>query len=206
MTNLSKRVLTFLCLCGLAVVTASLHGIVRAHANSSPPFFEQPSTQPDGQRDFDFEIGAWTVHLSRRLKPLTGSTTWVEYEGTSVVRKVWNGRANLGELDVKGPSGHIQGLSLRLYNAESRQWYISWSNANDGLLGPPMVGRFKNRRGEFYNQESLDGQAIFVRFIFSDMTPQSFRLEQAFSNDGGQTWEPNWNATFTRTSRTSGDR
>jgi hypothetical protein len=157
-----------------------------------------PLERPDGQRDFDFEFGEWTVRLSRLLRPLTGSTTWVKYEGTSVVRKVWDGRANLGELNVEGPPGRIQGLSLRLYNPETRQWHISWANASDGLLGPPMIGGFRDGRGEFYNQETLNGRAIFVRFIFSDIMPATFRLEQAFSADGGRTWEPNWIAEFAR--------
>lgn len=154
--------------------------------------------RPDGQHDFDFEFGEWTVRLSRLLRPLTGSTAWLKYEGTSVVRKVWNGRANLGEISVDGAAGHIEGLSLRLYDPETREWHISWANANDGLLGPPMIGGFRNGRGEFYNQETLNGRAIFVRFIFSDITATTFRLEQAFSGDGGKTWEPNWIAEFTR--------
>jgi hypothetical protein len=104
----------------------------------------------------------------------------------------------MGELEVEGPAGHIEGLSLRLYNPQSHQWYISWANSNDGALGPPMVGEFNNGRGEFYDQEPFNGRAIYVRFIFSDITPTSFRLEQAFSADGGKTWEPNWIATFTR--------
>jgi len=152
--------------------------------------------QRDGRDDFDFEFGAWKVHISRRLRPLTGSTTWVEYDGTSTVRKVWNGAANLGELEVDGSAGHIEGLSLRLYNPQTQQWNISWSNANDGTIGPPMVGGFNNGRGEFYDQETLNGRAIYVRFIFSDITKSTFRLEQAFSDDGGKTWEANWLATF----------
>jgi len=111
---------------------------------------------------------------------------------------VWNGRANLGELEVDGPSGHVEGLSLRLYHPDSRQWYISWANSNDGTMGPPMIGGFKNGRGEFYDQESLNGRAIFVRFIFSDVTAKTFRFEQAFSDDGGKTWETNWIATFVK--------
>jgi len=160
----------------------------------------KPSVQQqgDGQHDFDFEFGAWKAHISRRLKPLTGSTTWVEYNGTSVVRRVWNARANLGELEVSGPAGRIEGLSLRTYNPQSRQWNISWSNSADGTVGLPMIGEFKNGRGEFFNQESLDGRAIFVRFIFSDITANSFRIEQAFSDNGGKTWEANWIATFSR--------
>jgi hypothetical protein len=163
-------------------------------------FAQAPAAAPDGRHDFDFEFGSWTTHLSRRLKPLTGSTTWVEYDGTSVVRKVWNGAANLGELELDGPAGHIEGLSLRLYNPESRQWGISFSNSAGGTLGPAMVGGFKNGRGEFYDQETFNGRAIFVRFIFSDITANAFKLEQAFSDDGGKTWEANWIATFKRES------
>jgi hypothetical protein len=123
----------------------------------------------------------------------------VEYRGTSVVRRVWDGRANLGELEVEGPSGRIQGLSLRLFNPEAGQWQIRWANGRDGLLGLPMVGGFRNGVGEFYNQEEVNGRAVFVRFIFSEVTPTSFRLEQAFSADGGKSWEPNWIARFRRT-------
>jgi hypothetical protein len=162
----------------------------------SPP---QPAAQRDGQHDFDFEIGSWKARLSRLDRPLTGSTRWLDYAGTSVVRAVWDGRANLGELAVQGPAGRIEGLTLRLYNPRARQWNITWSNAAEGVLDrATMFGGFTGGRGEFFGQDSLDGRAIFVRFVFSDVTPASFRFEQAFSADGGQTWEVNWKATFTR--------
>lgn len=154
--------------------------------------------QRDGQRDFDFEIGTWRTHLRRLQNPLTGSKTWVEYEGTSVVRKIWNGRANLVELDVSGPAGRIEGLSLRLYNPESRQWSLNFSNSRGGTLSPPVIGEFRNGRGEFFSQETLNGRAILVRFVISDITPDSCRFEQAFSDDGGKTWEVNWIATDKR--------
>jgi hypothetical protein len=150
----------------------------------------------DGQHDFDFEFGAWQARVARLAKPLSGSTTWIQYEGPSVVRALWGGQGNLGEIDVTGPAGRIRGLSLRLYDPQTRQWRISWANSRDGQLGVPMVGQFTNGRGEFYNQETYEGRAVFVRFIFSDITPKSFRLEQAFSVDGGKSWEPNWIATF----------
>ena len=152
----------------------------------------------DGQRDFDFEIGSWRAHLKRRLHPLAGSDEWAEYDGTSVVRKVWDGRANLGEFNVANAPMHLQGLTLRLYNPSSHQWSIYWGNSRDGSLTTPMVGAWSNGRGFFYDQELFEGRAIFVRFIFSDVAPDSFRLEQAFSQDGGVTWEANWIATFTR--------
>jgi hypothetical protein len=156
--------------------------------------------QRDGQHDFDFEFGSWKAQIKRLRNPLTGSSDWIEYEGTSVVRTVWDGKANLGELEVEGPAGRIEGLSLRTYNPETGQWHIHWANSGDGLLGPPMVGGFENGIGEFYNQEFLNGRAIYVRFIFSDLAPDSFSIEQAFSADGGKTWETNWIATFEKVS------
>jgi hypothetical protein len=159
---------------------------------------QEPAPQPDGQHDFDFEFGSWNTHIRRLLRPLTGSNTWVDLNGTSILRKIWDGRGNLGELEVGNRTMHLEGLSLRLYSPISHQWSIWWSNSQDGTLGTPMIGQFKNGRGEFYDQELFQGMAIYVRFIFSDITPTSFRLEQAFSADGGKTWEPNWIATFVR--------
>jgi len=152
----------------------------------------------DGQHDFDFEIGTWTTHLRRRLHPLTGSNTWVEYEGQSVVRKIWDGRANLVELEADGPAGHFEGLNLRLYNPQSHQWSLNFASSSGGSLSQPTMGEFKNRRGEFYDQETLDGRAILVRFVISEITAESCRFEQAFSDDGGKTWEVNWIETDTR--------
>ncbi len=195
MTNISRRLLTHFLVPGLLW---ALHP-APAPAQSTPSAPATPAApERDGQHDFDFEFGSWKAHLSRLLHPLTGSTTWVDYEGTSVVRKVWNGRANLGELEVEGTSGHIEGLTLRLYDPQSRQWHISWASSGDGTLGQAMTGGFKDGRGEFYDRETFNGEAVFVRFVFSDITPASFRFEQSFSADGGRTWEVNWKATSTR--------
>ena len=155
-------------------------------------------TQRDGQHDFDFHVGTWKTKLRRLQRPLTGSATWVEYEGTTVVRKVWDGRANLVELNVAGPAGKIEGLSLRLYNPQSRQWSLNFANSASGVLTVPTIGEFKNGRGEFFDQETLNGRAIFVRFVISDISENSCRFEQAFSDDGGKTWEVNWIAVDTR--------
>jgi hypothetical protein len=159
---------------------------------------QAPAAKPDPQHDFDFEIGTWKTHVRRLLRPLTGSTTWVEMDGITVVRKVWNGRGNLVELEADGPAGHFAGLSLRLYNPQSQQWSLNYANASDGTLGVPTIGGFKNGRGEFYDQETINGRAVFVRFVISDITPNSCKFEQAFSEDGGKTWEVNWLATDTR--------
>jgi hypothetical protein len=158
----------------------------------------QANVLRDGQHDFDFEIGTWKTHIHRLVHPLTGSTTWTDYDGTSVVRKIWQGRANSVELEVSGPSGHIEGLSLRLYNTQSHQWNLNFANSAVGALGVPTVGEFKDGRGEFYDQELINNRMVLVRNIWSDITPNSGRFEQAFSDDGGKTWEVNWIATDTR--------
>lgn len=193
-----KQLRTYLLLCSLVVALESFPGGAQSNSEASRTNLQQSLKERDGQHDFDFEIGTWKTHLSRRLRPLTGSTTWVEYEGTTVVRKVWNGRANLVELEVGGPAGHIEGLSLRLYNPESRQWSLNFSNSTGGTLSPPTIGEFKDGRGEFFNQEIFNGRAIYVRFVISAITPNSCRFEQAFSDDGGKTWEVNWIAIDTR--------
>ena len=154
--------------------------------------------QRDGQHDFDFEIGVWRTQLKRLVKPLTGSTTWVEYEGTTRVTKVMDGRANLVELKATGPTATFAGMSLRLYNPQSRQWSLNFANVNAGVLAVPAIGEFKNGRGEFYNQDTFNGRSILVRFVISDITQSSCRFEQSFSDDGGKTWELNWIAIDTR--------
>lgn len=159
------------------------------------------ATERDGQHDFDFQIGTWKTHVKRLMRPLTGSATWAEYEGITVVRKLWNGRANLSELEADGPAGHLENLSLRLYNPESHQWSLNYANSRGGTIDlPPTIGEFKNRRGEFYDMELINGRNVLVRNIWSDITANSCRFEQAFSEDAGKTWEPNWVAVNTRVS------
>ena len=194
----TSRWFQFGLLCSVIGMVPLVRGFASPDSGRLQTNVQRPAVPRDGQHDFDFEIGKWKTHLRRLQRPLTGSTTWGEYEGTTVVRKVWNGRANLVELDVVGPSGHIEALSLRLYNPESRQWSLNFANSKGGTLGQPTIGEFKNGRGEFFDQETFNGRAILVRFVISDITPNSCRFEQAFSEDGGKSWEVNWIATDTR--------
>jgi hypothetical protein len=193
-----RQIQAYLILCSLVVILQPLQGFAQQNSDTSKTSVQHIPTERDRQHDFDFEIGTWKTHVSRLLHPLTGSSTWVEYDGTTVVLKVWNGRANLVELVAVGPAGHFEGLNLRLYNPQSHQWSLNFANSNGGTLSQPTIGEFKNGRGEFYDQETLNDRAIFVRFVISDITPNSCRFEQAFSDDGGKTWEVNWIATDTR--------
>jgi hypothetical protein len=183
--------------CALSLALAAAPAMSQASAPAPTAAVRQAPVR-DGQHDFDFEIGTWKTHLRRLQKPLTGSSSWVEYTGTTVVRSVWNGRANLVELVVEGPAGRIEALSLRLYDVRTGQWSLNFSGSGSGSLSEPAVGEFRNGRGEFYSRETLDGKPIVVRFVISDITASSCRFEQAFSADGGKTWEVNWIALDTR--------
>ena len=174
----------------LCSVTVALAGVPDAAPSQAVP--------RDGQHDFDFDIGVWKTHLRRLVHPLSGSTTWVELDGTTVVRKIWDGRANLAELETDAASGHLSVLSLRLYDPQARQWSLNTANVKVGTLSVPTIGEFKHGRGEFLDQETFNGRTILVRNVWSDITADSCRFEQAFSDDGGKTWEVNWIAVDTR--------
>jgi hypothetical protein len=193
-----QRVLRCIFLCAGISLSASSLGL--AQTNSGKSVIDMPTSagQRGGEHDFDFEFGTWKTELTRLLHPLTGSYTWVRYEGTSVVRKVSNGGANIVELEADGSAGHFEGLSVRLYNPQSHQWSLNFASSRAGTFSQPTIGEFKNGRGEFFDQETLNGRAILVRFVISDITPNSCRFEQAFSDDGGKTWEVNWIAKDTR--------
>lgn len=180
------------------IAVESLKGFAQQKQDTLKSDSQQIIAERNGQHDFDFEIGTWKTHLKRLLHPLTGSAKWVEYDGISVVRKVWNGKGNLLELVADGPAGHFEGLSLRLYNPQSHQWSLNFANSSAGIMSQPTIGEFKNGLGEFFDQEAFNGRAIFVRFVITNITPASCYFEQSFSDDGGKTWEINWIATDTR--------
>jgi hypothetical protein len=181
-----SRTLTFAVMCSLIVALQPLQAVA------------QPATERDGQHDFDFHLGNWKSEISHLQGPLTGSTTWVKCQGTLAARKVWDGRAQIEELEADCPTGHIEDLLLFLYNPESHQWSLNAAAVGDGVIARPMFGEFKDGRGEFYDQETFKGRIIMVRQVWSDITPTSHKFEQSFSDDGGKTWEPNFRATLTR--------
>ena len=197
--NALKHIRIYLMACSLLVALHPLQG--RAQQSDAAKTGTQPAVTRDGQHDFDFELGTWKIRLKRLLHPLTGSTTWVEFDGISRTRKVWDGRADLEEFETDNPAGaHIEGLTLRLYDPQTHQWSLYWATSKSGSMGPPTIGEFKNGRGEFFDAEPSgpNGRAILVRFVWSAITPNSAHFEQSFSDDGGKTWEVNWITDQTR--------
>ena len=155
-------------------------------------------TENDGRNDFDFLIGSWKVHHRRLMERLNGSTEWEEFDGDTVDRKILNGLGNMDENLIHSKKGQVHAITLRLFNPESKEWSIYWSTDATGTLDVPMVGGFKDGRGEFYSQEVFEGRHIYNRFIWSKITANSCQWEQALSADGGRNWETNWIMEFNR--------
>jgi len=194
-----KHIRTYLIVCSLLVFLQPLRGFAQQNSETAKTEAQTALPERDGQHDFDFELGTWNIHLKKLMRPLTGSTTWVEFDGSSVTRKVWDGRAQLEQFETDSSiAGHIEGLTLRMYNPQSHEWRLYWANNKNGIMDPPQIGEFKNGRGEFYAQDILNGKSILIRFVWSNTTAITPHFEQSFSEDGGKTWEVNWITDQTR--------
>ena len=175
-------------------------GICLSYPRSGPAqAATSPSPTRDGQHDFDFNIGVWHTHIKRFLNPFESGSESIELNGTVTVRKVWDGRAQLEEIETDGPKGHWEGLTLFLYNPKGHQWSQSFVNSKVGIVsGSPNVGAFKDGRAVLIGQDTLNDQAILVRAVWSDITPESHHYVESYSNDGGTTWVTAFTANLTR--------
>jgi hypothetical protein len=182
----------------LLLVVAGSVGLALPVSAADAPARPPDIAARDGRHDFDFNVGVWRTHIKRILDPLSGSTRSMELNGTVTVRKVWEGRAELEEIEADGPNGHWEGLTLFLYNPDAHQWTQTFANGKSGVLEPPLIGAFKDGRGELYAKDTFNDRAILVRAVWSDITPDSHHFEQSYSDDGGKTWAAAFIATLTR--------
>ena len=149
--------------------------------------------------DFDFYMGTWRVHHRRLKERLAGSDDWAEFEGTSRAWPILDGAGNIDDNVLELPTGTYRAISLRTFDPATDQWSIWWLDGrNPGRLDPPVVGGFRDGVGTFLAADTFNGRRILVRFRWSDMTDTTCRWEQAFSTDGGTTWEVNWIMESTR--------
>lgn len=146
--------------------------------------------------DFDFLIGTWNVTNRALRSRLSGGDDWEVYPATATCRRLLDGLGTLDEMTF--PTKHLHAVTLRLFNVERREWSIYWATDRTGELGPPVVGGFDGERGDFYGDDTHDGKPIRVHFVWSGITPTSARWQQAFSLDGGDTWETNWIMEWSR--------
>ena len=155
------------------------------------------ATRNGTARDFDFLLGSWKVHNRMRRKWLAGVDEWDEFEATSVARPILEGLGNVDEYRTDYAGGSV-GMAFRFFDPQRKVWFIYWATTKrPGLLDPPVAGTIDGDSGIFEGDDTFDGRPILVRFVWSRVTSGTPRWEQAFSDDGGATWETNWVMDFT---------
>ena len=149
--------------------------------------------------DFDFWIGHWNVRNERLKERLRGSTEWETFEATAEARFLPGGIGNIDDFVVTdGWRPGFVGMTVRLFDRAAKRWNIYWADNVRGVFDPPVVGRFTDDVGVFEGDDQHEGTPVRVRFIWTHETPSTARWEQAFSADGGATWETNWIMNMTR--------
>lgn len=168
------------------------------HASQDTPKVAEGAQNLTGLHDFDFLVGEWKVRHRKLKERLAGSHDWLEFDGSMSMRKLMDGRANVDDNVFETPGGAYRGVGLRAYDPKTGQWAIWWLDSRNpfGELDPPVKGGFKDGVGTFYSDDTLRGKSIRVRYTWSRITATSAQWDQAFSADGGKTWETNWVMRF----------
>lgn len=164
-----------------------------AAAVSSPPVH---SAARDGSHDFDFIYGKWRMPNHRLVKRLAGSHTWDDFVSCDEASPLPGG---IGDMDVYRASywKDFVGITIRTYDPQTGLWRLYWfdNRFSHGVIQPPVVGSFDGNVGVFEGKDTFNGKPIIVRFIWT-LNPKGSEVaakwEQAFSTDGGKTWETNW--------------
>lgn len=160
------------------------------------------ATSRDGLKDFDFLIGTWSTHYKRLRHALSNNHEWYGCGGSSIVRALWDGNANIEDGDVRCPGDIIRGMTLRTYDARSHQWSLYWGTEKHGLVTIPQVGHFDaNGVGQFFADDTYAGRPIIVRYQWTKLAGDHPHFEQAFSADNGATWETNWICDYSRAAK-----
>lgn len=151
----------------------------------------------DGRHDFDFYFGRWAVRNERLKERLAGCQEWEVFEATQECRPILGGLGNLDSFDTAW-SGGFRGMTLRLFQPSTQRWSIYWASDRDGVLQPPVIGRFADGVGTFFGRDEHRGTPVLARFVWSQISARGAHWAQAFSTDEGKTWEENWRMQMTR--------
>ena len=155
------------------------------------------SALPAGARDFDFLEGEWLTRHRRLRERLVGSNEWEEFETRTVMHRILGGLGNIDQTrTVEGD--FFEGVSLRLFDAADGLWRIYWVDSHGARLFPPVVGGFGGAEGVFRGEDRHAGRPVLVEFRWNRRDPGRPRWQQAFSADGGGSWETNWFMAFRR--------
>lgn len=181
------------------VLVVSGFSVAQSFRGSGQEISHEEGVVP-GLHDFDFLVGHWRVHHRKLKERLANSHEWIEFQGTLLSQPLMGGYSNVDDLELKVPGAPYRGVALRSFDSKTQQWSIWWldSRTPRGPLDPPMRGSFHNGVGTFYGDDTLNGRPVRARFLWSKITPTSCHWEQAYSPDGGKTWETNWEQDITR--------
>jgi len=150
------------------------------------------STVPaDGRHDFDFYFGRWQIRNERLRERLAGCDDWEVFDAEQSCRPILAGLGNIDDFVTDWRDGFV-GMTLRLFCPQTRQWSIRWAGNHNGELQPPVIGAFENGVGTFLGRDQHEGRPVLVRFIWSEISADAAKWEQAFSTDEGRSWETNW--------------
>jgi hypothetical protein len=178
---------------------ALLSGLVFAAGFGSIGTAGASGVSTGSPRDFDYFIGSWKVHHRRLRKRLIGSTDWEEFEGATRCESLFGGAANLNESVSFRGGVKSHGLGLRAFDPKSGRWADWYLSGGDPThIDPPGVGTFANGVGTFLSDEVYEGAPVKVRGLFRSLDLKTAQWEQAFSTDGGVTWETNWVMRYSR--------
>jgi hypothetical protein len=153
------------------------------------------TSSPD---DFDFFVGSWKVHNRKLNKRLAGCDEWTEFEALSECRKILNGFGNTDSFKTNVDGKMFEGMTLRLFNPQTKLWSIYWADSNVVILDVPQIGSFDGKIGEFYARDVFDEKPIIVKFKWDATDANAPIWSQAFLADEGKTWEWNWFMNFSR--------
>jgi hypothetical protein len=194
-----KNSLNVLAACLLAALPTAVVQLHASSADDAPPALPA-SAGLSGLHDFDFLVGDWNIHHYQLKDRLADSHEWIEFDGTLSMRPTMAGWGNVDDTVVNKPGGAYRAMGIRAYDSKTGQWAIWWVDGRNpfGDVDPPVKGSFQGGLGTFYADDTFRGKPIRVRFTWSKITPNSAHWEQAFSRDGGTTWEINWRMDLTR--------
>lgn len=181
----------------LSLLAGAFAALPAAGASAAPAATAAP--KPPG--DFDWLHGSWRVRHRRLKARLADNHDWVEFDGTCVCQPMMGGFGNVDDNWLDLPGDPYRAMGMRAYDPKTRQWAIWWVDGRTphGPVDPPVRGGFKDGVGTFVTEDVQVGRKVLIRFEWSKITPRTAVWEQAFSPDGGKTWEMNWHMDFTRT-------
>jgi hypothetical protein len=182
------------------LATACLAATALAAVPATSAFGDTMTTMTDHAHDFDFLIGKWKVRHYRLKERLANNHEWIEFDGTSELWMTLDGRGTVDDNFIDLPGSPYRAVGIRAYDPKTQEWAIWWLDGRNPLVmgEPPVIGNFKDGVGTFESDDTFNGKPIRTRYTWSKITKTSAHWEQAFSPDGGKSWEVNWRMDFTR--------